>query len=118
MARRFAFWLSPAGVVISYLLALFATTAGVVCFPFSMVSLALLFVVVGPFFVVAILVIVFTYVTLSISLTRAIFALARRLVGSNPNPGLCDKVQPKSSAKRFSRQASSVGLWDRWMDGV
>ena len=38
MARRSSFWLTPAGFVLGYLLALFATTAGVVGFPFSILD--------------------------------------------------------------------------------
>jgi hypothetical protein len=43
---RSSFLLHPAGLVIGYLLALFADTAGVVGFPFSCISLGLWFVVV------------------------------------------------------------------------
>jgi hypothetical protein len=119
MARRFSFWLSPAGIVLGYLLVLFAATAGVVSFPFSIVSLGLLFVVVGAFFVVAILVILFAYLFMAIGLTRAMIGLGRRLlVGSNQSPGSCGKVKPKSSAKSFLGEVTSSGLWDRWMDGV
>src|SRR6516165_1084745 len=80
MARRRSSWLSPARILPGYLLALFAATAGVVCFPFSIVSLGLLFVVVGAFFVVAILVIVMAYVFMAIAVTRAFMGLGRRLL--------------------------------------
>jgi hypothetical protein len=75
-----SFWHSRAGVVFGYLLALFAATAGVVYFPFSIVSLGLLFVVVGAFFVVAIPVIVFAYLLLAIAVARALTGLGRRLL--------------------------------------
>jgi hypothetical protein len=119
MARRPSFWLSPAGIVLGYLLALVAATAGVVIFPFSIISLGLLFVVVGAFFVVAIPVIVFAYLFMAIGFTRATIGLSRRLlVGSTQSPGSCSKVEPKSSAKSFLGEVASSGLWDRWMDGV
>jgi hypothetical protein len=38
MVNRFAFWLSPAGVLIGYLLALLAAKAGVAAFPFVAVG--------------------------------------------------------------------------------
>jgi hypothetical protein len=56
MVRHFAFRTAPGGILIGYLLVLFAATAGVVVFPFSFISLSLLVVVVGAFYVVAIIV--------------------------------------------------------------
>jgi hypothetical protein len=119
MARRSSFRLSPAGIVLGYLLALVAATAGVVSFPFSIVSLGLLFVVVAVFFLVAIPVIVFAHLFMAIGFARAAIGLGRRLlVGSNQRPGSCSKVKPKSSAKSFLGEVTSSGRWDRWMDGV
>jgi hypothetical protein len=119
MARRPSFLLSPAGIVLGYLLSLVVATAGVVSFPYSIISLGLLFVVVGAFFVVAIPVIVFAYLFMAIGFTRATIGLGRRLlVGSNQSPGSYGKVKPRSSAKSLSGGVASSGLWDRWMDGV
>ena len=55
-ARRFSFLLSPAGIVIGYILTLFAVVAGVVAFPFSSIWMGLLCILVGEFFVVTILI--------------------------------------------------------------
>ena len=79
-APGFSFRLSLGGIVIGYLLALFAATAVVVAFPFSTLVLGLLFVVVGFFFIVAVPVIVMAYVFLTITYTHAIMSLSRRLL--------------------------------------
>ncbi len=60
-ARCSSFLLSPGGILIGYLIILFAVTAGVVAFPFSSVLFGLLFVVVGTFFVVAVPIVVMVY---------------------------------------------------------
>jgi hypothetical protein len=105
--------------VLGYLLALFAATAGVVSFPFSIVSLGLLFVVVGAFFIVAIPVIVFAYLFMAIGFTRATIGLGRRLlVGSNQSPGLQRTGKPCPLQKDLEPQGTDSGLWDRWTDGV
>lgn len=60
-ARRFSFVLNPGGIVIGYIFTLFATVVGMGAFPFSNVWVALPFVVVGAFFVVAFPVLVMVY---------------------------------------------------------
>ena len=76
---------SPAGIVIGYLVVLFAVVAGTVAFPFSSICMALLFVVVGAFFVVAVPMIVMAYVFMAIAFCRAFLGLCRRLIlGSRP----------------------------------
>jgi hypothetical protein len=57
-ARRFSLVPGPAGIVIGYVLALFAVVAGTVVHPFSSIWMILLFMLVGAFFVVAVSVIV------------------------------------------------------------
>jgi hypothetical protein len=117
MARRPSFWRSPAGIVLGYLLALVAATAGVVSFPVSIISLGLLFVVVGVFFVVAISVIVMAYVFMLIAFYRGFASLARRLVVSDQDTGRHRRTQ-LSSLNIDSKQPGSYGLlWDRWIDG-
>ena len=118
MARRASFWLSPAGILPGYLLALFAATAGVVCFPFSIVTLSLFMVMVGVFFVVAIPVIVLAYLFLTITISRAIMSLGRRLFfGTDQNSGSQRITESCPSQKDLESQGTDAGLWDRWIDG-
>ncbi len=118
MARRFSFWLSPAGIVIGDLLALFAATAGVVSFPFSSISLGLLFVVVGAFFVVAIPVIVLAYLLMAMTVARALMGLARRLLlGTDQHSGAQLIGKPCPLQEDLEPQGTDLGLWDRWIDG-
>jgi len=117
MARRPSIWLSPAGIVLGYLFTLFTATAGVVRFPFSTVSLSVLFVVVGVFFAVATPVIVMAYVCMLIAFCRGFTNLARRLVVSDQDTGRHPRTQ-LSSLKKDSKQPGTSGLlWDRWIDG-
>jgi hypothetical protein len=114
MVRRFSFWLSPAGIVIGYLLALFAVTAAGVAFPFSIVPLGLMIVVVGVFFVVAIPVIVMACVLMAIAFARGIMGLGHRLLfGADRNSGWKRTVE-----KHMKPPAPDSRLWDRWIDGA
>ena len=107
-----------AGIVIGYLLALFAATAGVVAFPFSTLVLGLLFVVVGVFFVVAIPVIVMAYLFLTITFSRAIMSLGRRLLfGADQDSESQRTGKPSLLQKDLETQGTDAGLWDRWIDG-
>jgi hypothetical protein len=118
MARRRLSWLSPARILPGYLLALFAATAGGVCFPFSIVSLGLLFVVLGAFFVVAVPVIVFAYLFMAITFSRAVMRLGRRLLfGSDQNSLAQGKGKPCPSEKDLVSQGTDPVLWDRSLDG-
>jgi hypothetical protein len=118
MVRRFSFWLSPAGIVLGYLLGLFAATAGVVCFPFSIITLSLMFIVVGLFFVVAIPVIVFAYLFMTIVVARALMGLGRRLLlGTVQDSGAQLIGKPRPIQKDLETQGTDSGLWDRWIDG-
>ena len=60
-----AFW--PGWNLVGYLVVLFAVVAGTVAFPFSSIWMALLFVVVGAIFVVAIPMIVIAYVLMAVA---------------------------------------------------
>jgi hypothetical protein len=118
MVRRSSFWLSPAGIVIGYLLASFAATAGVVSFPFSIVALSLLLDVVGAFAVGAIPAIVIAYVLMAITLARALMGLGRRLLLSvDRNLGWQSKVDSCNVKKTAEPDRADTGLWDRWVDG-
>ena len=113
-APLFSFRLNPGGIVIGYILALLAATAGVVAFPFSSISLVLLSVVVGVFFVVAVPIILLAYVFLTITFSRAIMSLSRRLLY-----GADQDSESQSVNKPFLESLSTdAGLWDRWIDGV
>ncbi len=118
MVRRFSFVLSPPGILIGYLLALFTVTAGVVAFPFSIVPLGLFFVVVGAFAVVAIPVIVMAYVLMAITFTRAIMGLGRRLLlGASQNTVWHRAGKPSDLQTNLEAQRTDIGVWDRWLDG-
>jgi hypothetical protein len=118
-APVFSFRLSLGGIVIGYLLALFAATAVVVAFPFSTLVLGLLFVVVGVFLIVAVPVIVMAYVFLTITYTRAIMGLCRRLLfGADQNTESKSKGKPSLLHKDLGPNATDAGLWDRWLDGA
>jgi hypothetical protein len=118
MARRSSIWSSPAGIVLGYLLALFAATAAVVSFPFSSISLGLLFVVVGAFFLVAVPVIVMAYLLMTIALARALMGLGRRLLfGAVQDCGTQRTIKPCPFQKDMEPPATAAGLWDQWIDG-
>ncbi len=117
-APLFSFWLSPAGIVIGYLLALFAATAGVVAFPFSSISLGLLLVLVVVFFVVAVPVILMAYLFLTITFYRANMSLTRRLFfGADQGSDSQRTGKPSFSQKDLKTKVTDTGLWDRWIDG-
>lgn len=112
MARRFSFLLSPGGIVIGYVLALLAATAGAASFSFSNILMGLLFVVVGSFFVAAVPIILMAYMFMVIAFCRAVIGLGHRLtlhwwVAAKPCP----------SKKTVEPQRTAAGLWDRWIDG-
>jgi hypothetical protein len=81
--------------------------------------LGLLFVVVGAFFVVAVPVIVFGYLFMAITFSRAVMRLGRRLLfGSDQNSLAQGKGNPCPSEKDLVSQGRNVGLWDRWINGL
>lgn len=117
MASRFSFIVSPGGSVIGYLCALFAVTAGVVAFPFSSISLGLLFVVVGAFFVVAVLIILMAYMFMVIAFCRALMGLDRRFpCGADQDSESQSRRKPSLLQKDLATQGTNTGLWDRWID--
>jgi hypothetical protein len=117
--KRFPSQLSPAVIVIGYVLALFAAVAGVAAFPFSMISMVLLSIVVGAFFVVSVSILVMTYVFFAIAIYRAMLTLGRRLLSGRD---LYSESQPMSQPafmkKDLAPELTDSGLWDRWIDGV
>jgi hypothetical protein len=118
VARRFSFLLSPARIVIGYILALFAATAAVVTFPFSSISIGVLSVLVGAFFLVAIPVIVMAYVFMTIAFSRALVGLGRRLLfGAVQDPAWQRMGKPCPFQEHVEPGATAAGLWDRWIDG-
>jgi hypothetical protein len=118
MARRSSFWLSPAGIVLGYLLTLFAATAGVVAFPFSTVFLSMLFFVVGVFFVVAIPVVVLAYLLMIIAILRGFVSISRRLAfGSDQKTGWQWRMQFASLKNGAEPPRTDDVLWDWWIDG-
>jgi hypothetical protein len=119
MARRPSFLLSPAGIVLGYLLALFAATAGVLSCPFSILSFGLSFVVVGAYFAVAVPVIVMAYLFVRIAFSRGYMSLARRLlVGSDQQAGWQRRIRRFSSKKDAEPPGTKNDvLWDKWIDG-
>jgi hypothetical protein len=118
-AQRLSFHLCPAGIVIGYLLTLFAVVAGVVAFPFSSIWMGLLFVLVGAFFVVAIPIILMAYLLMTIAICRAIMGLGRRLViGSRQNSEWQRTVKPFAFQKSMEPASTDNGLLDRWIDGL
>ena len=118
VVHHFSLHLSPARIVIGYILVLFVATAGVVVFPFSLISLSLFFIVVGTFFVVAITVIVMAYLFMAIAVARALMGFSRRLlVGTDQNSGSQEIGKPCPLRKDPESQGTDDGLWDRWIDG-
>jgi hypothetical protein len=105
--------------VIGYILALFAATAAVVTFPFSHISICVLSVLVGAFFIVAVPVIVMAYVFMTIAFSRALVGLGRRLLfGADQNPVWRGTTRPSLLQKDPAPQRTAAGLWDRWIDGL
>jgi uncharacterized membrane protein YdfJ with MMPL/SSD domain len=96
--------------VIGYILALFAATVGVAAFPFSLITLGLVFVVVGAFFVLAVSVIVMAYVLMAITVARAIMGLGRRL--------LFGTDRDSRAGKNSELHGPNNDLWDQWIDGA
>jgi hypothetical protein len=117
-AWRFSFLLSPAGIVIGYILTPFAIVAGAGAFPFSNFWMGLLFVLVGAFFVVAIPVIVMAYLFLMWTFFAALRSLTRRLLyGAGHNSGSQWTSKPSLLRKDLRPQGTDTDLWDRWIDG-
>jgi hypothetical protein len=117
--KRVLLRLGPFGVVITYLLTLFAVVAGAVAFPSSIVSTILLFTVIGAFFAVTVPVIVRTYLVLMIVICRRLMAFPPRLhFGSDPNDESQGLDKPSLMKKGPGSEQKDNGLWDRWIDEV
>jgi hypothetical protein len=98
----------------SFLLALFAVVAGLLCFPFSGVLMGLLFVLVGSFFLVALVVVSATWFCLAVAIFGAIRWALLGLVRRNAT-GVASKSEDPQDKPEPSRGRSD--LWDRWLDG-
>jgi hypothetical protein len=71
----------------------------------------------GTFLLVAIPVIVMTYLFFAIAFSRALLGLGRRLLcGADQNSGWQRKPYPLQ--KDVEPEATDAGLWDRWIDGL
>jgi hypothetical protein len=116
---RFSFRLGVPGIVVGYIVALFAVVAGAVAFPFSNIWMGLLFVVVGAFVVVVVPVTVVAYLVLIVAFYRAFTALGRRLlVGAGHCFESLRTRRPSILQKNLAPHRSNTDLWDRWIDGV
>jgi hypothetical protein len=116
---RFSLRVGPAGIVVGYVLALFGVVAGVVAFPFSNIWFSLLAVVIGAFFVVAIPVIVMTYVFFTVAIYRGLKALGRRLLFWKSRKYRSQMTSKWSlQPKELESQGPNLDLWDQWIDGV
>jgi hypothetical protein len=90
----------------------------VVAFPFSSISIGVLAVLVGAFFIVAIPVIVMAYVLLTIAFSRALAGLGRRLLSGAVQDPACQRIGESClTQKDVELRATAAGLWDRWIDG-
>jgi hypothetical protein len=117
-AGRFSFLITPAGIVVGYVLALFGVVAGVVAYPFSSIWLGLLYVVIGAFFVVAISVNVMVCLFFMIAIYRGLMAIGRRLLfGADQRSESYRMSESSNSQKDPVSQQTDTGLWDRWIDG-
>ncbi len=116
-ARRSSILLSPGGIVIGYVIILFAVTARVVAFPFSGVSIGLLCVVVGAFFVVAVPIVVMVYLFFLIAFCRAVIGLGRRILFGADQDSVSQRTGNRSVLQKdLETQGTDTGLWDRWID--
>ena len=112
-AIRFAFLRNPGSIVIGYILTLFAIVGGAAAFPSSTIWMTLLFVVVGAFFVVAVPILVMTYLFFTWKFFTVLRSFARRFCFGT--------VRRLSKSSRHQKDPEShvinAGLWDRWIDG-
>ena len=116
-AGSFSFLRRPGRILVGYILTLFAIVAGAAAFPFSKFWMALLFVVVGAFFVVAVSVLVMVYLFFTWKIFTALRNFARRF---------CFGTVRRHQSQRFGKsslqqndlesQGTNDGLWDRWID--
>jgi len=113
-APLFPFRFRVGRIVIGYILALFAIVAGAGAFPSSTISMALLFVVVGAFFVVAVPVLVVVYLYFLWKFFTAIRSFARRLLFGTAPSQMTNK--PSLLRKDLEPPGINAGLWDRWID--
>ena len=90
-----------AGVTALYLLGLFTTVAGLVCYPQSEPLLWLLMAWVGCFFIVASVIILATFGFLASCLYRLV-------IRGDEGVKLADRRETSERA---------TGVWDRWLDG-
>lgn len=105
--------------MIGYVLTLFAVVAGAVAFPFSIISTFLVFIVVGAFLVLAIMVLLMTYLFFTITFYRRLMAFARRLLfGTGHDAKLLKISNPPLLKNDVTPERTDMGLWDRWIDGV
>jgi len=117
-AGRFSFLLNPAGIVIGYILTLFAIVAGAGAFPFSKIWMALLFVVVGAFFVVAVSVLVMVYLIFTWKIFTALRNFARRFCFGTVRTLESQRLSKSSHQRKdLECQGTNAWLWDQWIDG-
>ena len=109
VAERFSFLLNPAGIVIGYVCTLFAIVAGMVAFPFSKIWMALLFVVVGAFFVVAIPVIVMVHLSFMCAFFTALKSFAHWLCCRADRVADDRQIVP-SSRKTWNSREPTLGF--------
>ena len=84
-------------------------------FPFSTISMGLLFIVVGPFLVVAVL----AYVLLLCAVFGALINLGRWLLFGKYRRHESQRLSKSSlQQQNVEAQATNTALWDPWIDGV
>jgi hypothetical protein len=116
-AGRFSLLLSPDRILIGYILTLFTIAAGAAAFPSSNVWMALLFVVVGVFFVVAIPVLLMTYLFFMWNFFTALTSFARRFYFGTACRHQSQRLSKSSHQRKdLESQGTNAGLWDRWID--
>jgi hypothetical protein len=111
--------LGPGWIMIGYVVGLFAATAGVVTFPFSIISMGLFAITIGAFFVVTIPILLLVYLFLLVAGYRALMALGRRLLfGTDQGPAFQGASKSSLNQKHLESQGTDMDLWDRWIDGA
>lgn len=109
----------PGWILLGYVIVLVAATAGVVAWPFSIVTMAMFSITIGAFFVVAIAILVMVYVFLIVAGYRASMKSVRRLLfGAAQGSAFQSTSESSLKHKNLTPKPIDDDLWDRWIDGA
>jgi hypothetical protein len=119
LIKRLSVIPAPGWIIVGYVLGLFAATAGVVAWPFSIITMGLFVFTIGVFFLMALPILVLVYMSLLVAAYRASIKVGRRLLFGEGHGSAFERTSKSSlKQKNLSSEPIDGDLWDRWIDGA